>query len=78
MKYLIVIVVVGVLLWAMLGRGRRVGGGGSGAAPKKTAAEPVAMLECAHCKVHLPKSDARFDAAGRPYCGDAHRVAGPR
>jgi hypothetical protein len=28
--------------------------------------------------VHLQQADARFDAAGRPYCGEAHRLAGPR
>ncbi len=72
-----VIAVVGVLLWLMLGRNRRVGGSPSKGAPARPAA-PVEMIECAHCKLHLPKSDARFDAAGRPYCGDAHRVAGPR
>ncbi len=77
MKYLLVLAVVGVLLWVVMGRQRRVGGAeGSRAAPRE--AEPVSMLECSHCKVHLPKSEARFDAAGRPYCSDAHRVAGPR
>jgi len=28
--------------------------------------------------VHLPKTDALFDGGGRPYCGEAHRLAGPR
>lgn len=77
MKYLLVIAVVGVLLWLMVGRKRSVGGGASKTAAARPAS-PVEMLECAHCKVHLPKSDARFDAAGRAYCGDAHRLAGPR
>ncbi len=36
------------------------------------------MLACAHCGVHLPQADARLDAAGRPYCSDAHRLLGPR
>ena len=35
------------------------------------------MLACAHCQVHLPKDDAQFDLAGRPYCSAEHRVAGP-
>jgi uncharacterized protein len=77
-KYLMVIAVVGVLLWLMLGRNRRVGGGGPAKAATARPASPVEMIECAHCKVHLPRTDARFDAAGHPYCGDAHRVAGPR
>lgn len=81
MKYLMVVAVVGIVLWLLLGRQRRGGGGASGgpstgAAPRQ--AEPVAMLECSHCKLHLPRAEARFDAAGRPYCCDAHRAAGPR
>jgi uncharacterized protein len=36
------------------------------------------MLACAHCGVHLPSADALRDAAGRAYCSDAHRLAGPR
>lgn len=77
MKYVLVLAVVGVLLWLMVGRQRRVGGGGAKAGAARPAA-PVEVVECAHCKVHLPKDEARFDAAGRPYCGDAHRLAGPR
>ena len=37
----------------------------------------TAMLACARCQVHLPKDDAQFDVAGRPYCSAEHRVAGP-
>jgi uncharacterized protein len=36
------------------------------------------MVACAHCGVHLPRSDAVADGAGRLFCGDAHRIAGPR
>ena len=38
----------------------------------------AAMLACAQCGLHVPKAEALFDAAGRPYCGEAHRLAGPR
>ena len=74
-KFLLVIAVVGVLLWLMLGRRREadVKGRRDPAPPK-----PVAMIACAHCGVHLPQSDALFDAGGRPFCGEPHRVAGPR
>jgi uncharacterized protein len=77
MKYLLVIVVVGVLLWAMFGRGRRTQDV-KRREDRKPPDAPVAMLACAHCGVHLPKSDALFDAGGRPYCGEPHRLAGPR
>ena len=75
MKYLLVIVVVGIVLWLMFGRNRRVGN-----APPRGAkpGQPVAMIACAHCGVHLPQTDAVRDAGGRSYCGEAHRVAGPR
>jgi uncharacterized protein len=75
MKYLLVLAVVGAFLWLMFGRGR-----GGGAPPKpraRGAAQPAAMVACRHCGVHLPQSEALTDAAGRPYCSDAHRLAGP-
>ena len=73
-KFLLVIAVVGVLLWLMLGRRREAEVKRRQALPP----QPVSMIACAHCGVHLPQSDALFDAGGRPYCGEPHRVAGPR
>jgi uncharacterized protein len=74
-KYLLVIVVVGVVLWLMFGVRRRSDGvKRRGAGP----ARPVEMIACAHCGVHLPRADALPDARGRNYCGEAHRIAGPR
>lgn len=76
MKYLLVIAVVGFVLWLMFGRDR-------GARPPQrrraaAPAAPVEMVACAHCGVHLPADEAVADAAGRRYCGEAHRLAGPR
>jgi uncharacterized protein len=78
MKYLLVLVVV--LLGAWLLFGRRRGGQPPPPAPptKKAAKGPQAMLACAHCGVHLPEADALRDATGRPFCSEAHRLAGPR
>lgn len=87
-KLFILLAVVGLAIW-WLRRGR--GGGerpppspktkkarkaahNGGAAPPG----PTPMLACAHCGVHLPQADAVLDGAGRPYCGEAHRLAGPR
>jgi uncharacterized protein len=59
----------------------RRGSGGPAAAPppkNKETAQPAQMVACAHCGVHLPRPDALFDPSGRPYCGEPHRVAGPR
>ena len=41
-------------------------------------AEPAKMLACAHCGVHLPQAEVLAGADGRPYCTEAHRLAGPR
>lgn len=46
----------------------------SAAAPR----QPVAMVPCAHCGVHLPGGDALVNEAGEPYCSEAHRRAGSR
>lgn len=77
MKYVLLVVVVAIVLWLMFGRGHRTEQVRQ-RETKRDAAVPVTMLQCAHCGVHLPKSDALFDAGGRPYCGEPHRLAGPR
>lgn len=74
MKYVVVIVVIAVVLWLMLGhRGRQR------AVPPKAKARPEleGMVRCAHCGVHLPRSEA-LAAGGHSYCSAAHRDAGPR
>lgn len=83
MKYLLVLLVVGVgvWLWVSSRRSRRADPGPA-AKPEATksakAAAPATMIGCAHCGVHLPADDALRDAAGRPFCSDSHRLAGPR
>lgn len=77
MKYLLVIAVVGIVLWLMLGRERRVAPPPRSRRPAPPAL-PVEMVACAHCGVHLPADETVSDAAGRRYCGEAHRLAGPR
>ena len=80
MKYLLLLVVLAAALaWWTLGRRR--GGpadGGSGAPRARKGGESARMVACAHCGVHLPQPEALSDAAGRVYCSEAHRLAGPR
>lgn len=75
MKYLIVLFVIVVVGWLVVGRRKPPP---AGAARPKAPPAPQSMLACAHCAVHLPQAEAQFDAAGRPYCSEAHRLAGPR
>lgn len=77
MKYLLVILVVVLGGWLLL---RQRGGSRGVAAPpkKKAVSGPAAMVACAHCDLRLPQSEALFDPQGRPFCTEAHRLAGPR
>ena len=78
MKYLLVLVVVGVGLWMLVTRLR--GGGGTQGEVRRTEekppAGPVVMVQCAHCGLHLASSDA-VPEGSRLYCSQAHRRLGP-
>jgi uncharacterized protein len=71
MKYAILLLVIVGVVWWLLGR-RPAIRNKPGAAPTRQA-----MVACAHCGVHLPQSEAVVDAQG-VFCGEPHRVAGPR
>jgi uncharacterized protein len=72
-KYVVVLLVVVVFVWLMLSaRGRSKAPSG-----KEPAGQAQSMIECDHCGVHLPRSDAVLDRSGT-YCSDAHKLAGPR
>ncbi len=80
--------IVGLGAWWLIRRLRvgRTAGSTDRAAPAPGAEPPVespqrdplVMLRCAHCGVHLPQSEALLDDAQRSYCSAAHRGAGPR
>jgi len=88
MKYLLVLLVVGVGLWFLSARLRagsknsRDGEGPkAGERPSTGAGRPSGeavsqMVTCSHCGVHLPADEAVY-ADERPYCGAAHLQAGP-
>lgn len=76
MKFLLVIAVVGLVLWLMFGRQRRVGKTPPPAAQAPKGPQP--MVACAHCGLNLPRSDALEDGAARLFCSEPHRAAGPR
>uniref|UniRef100_A0A2G7T6M8 Deaminase n=1 Tax=Chryseobacterium sp. B5 TaxID=2050562 RepID=A0A2G7T6M8_9FLAO len=82
MKYLLVLIVIiiAVGVWRSQRRAeaheRR-----QAAAPRNPANAPLAapqdMVECAHCGLHLPRSEA-IEAAGRSYCSAEHRTLAQR
>lgn len=76
MKFVLLIALAVAVLWWLRSRLR----GPASPPPPGRAGPPQAqaMLACAHCGVHVPQGDVLADAAGRPYCSEAHRLAGPR
>lgn len=79
MKFLLLLVVVGIAIWMFKARHRLPGPKKPPPArPAAPAAEATPMLACAHCGVHLPQTDAVLDPAGRAFCSAAHLQAGPR
>jgi uncharacterized protein len=70
MKYLILLVIVGFVLWLMFGRK-------PAARRSDTAAPGTAhpMVRCSYCGVHLPRSEALL-LGEHAYCSRAHLDAG--
>ena len=89
LKALLVLLVVGVAMWLLIVRNRKLGDDEAGAEPASKAAKAakaakadkapkmIDMVECAHCGLHLPAADALMSGT-RVFCGEAHRQAGPR
>ena len=76
MKYLLVLLVVGIGLWVLVKRLRGPGSGAGQRAGTAAGKPPLQMAKCAHCGLHLPAADALSEDA-RLYCSDAHRRLGP-
>jgi uncharacterized protein len=72
LKLLIIAVAVGLLLWLLFGRASRAPRRGP---PKDARGGAEGMVACAHCGVHLPRSEA-MPVRGLHYCSAAHRDAG--
>ncbi|NRF66667.1 hypothetical protein HLB44_06700 [Aquincola sp. S2] len=77
MKYLLVLLVIGIGLWMVTRRLRRPAPPKPQAPAEPKVPAPAAMVECAHCGLHLPAADAVLEGR-HVYCGEAHRLLGPR
>ena len=67
--------VLGFVVWSIL-RPRKPAAPRAGTQAPAGAA-PEAMVDCAHCGLHFPATEAVRDGA-RVFCCSAHRDAGPR
>jgi len=72
MKYLLVLIVIVIAVGVWRGQRRTE----ANPANARLAA-PQDMVECAHCGLHLPRSEA-IEAAGRSYCSAEHRALAQR
>jgi len=77
-RLIVIVLVVLAIVWLLK---RAMAGPASG---KGKAGEPPApgtpqgdLVTCAHCKVNLPKAEAR-SAGGLHYCSEEHWRLGPR
>ena len=75
MKYLLVLVVLWVAFTIWRNNRRREEQERAEAPPKRPLPGPQAMVECAHCGLHLPAADALPGKDGKVYCSAAHRQA---
>jgi len=73
MKFLIVVLVVGVVLWLLL-RGRKTERPVARAPARELG--PLTMVQCAHCGGHVPQREALLDQRGA-FCSEAHQLSGP-
>lgn len=77
-KYLLVLLVVGLGVWMLSTKFRRRDAAEPRVKPPPAKAgvpAPQDMVACAHCGLHLPAADAVLGGS-RVYCSEAHRALG--
>lgn len=73
MKFLLWLA-VGAILVIWLIRGKTAPSIRSRRTTVGDAENTESMLQCAHCGIHIPASEAVRDAAGVVFCSEAHRL----
>lgn len=77
MKYLVLLAVLAVVLGVWRSRQPKSEAPAQPATPPHTPSPPQDMVACAHCGLHLPRSEALAEA-GHFYCTREHQGLGPR
>jgi len=77
MKYVLVLLVIAIGLLLLAKRLRGADPPRSGRGSPKPGQVPQAMVECAHCGLHLPSADALLEGR-HVFCSEGHRRLGPR
>lgn len=78
LKYILLAVAIIWLLYSPALRGKRRQPDAVKPPAQPASPQAEAMVQCAHCGVHLPEGEAFKDGHGQAYCSTAHRQAGPR
>ena len=82
MKYLIwLVIAVAVVVWVQRAKKSltAAGGAANGArgargarGPQRRQQQPEVMVQCAHCGIHFPASEAFSNPSGLVFCSDEH------
>ncbi len=73
-RFILLVLALFALIWLV--RSALAGRGGRGAQPPPGEGRGE-LVRCAHCGVHLPRSES-FTAGGRQFCSEEHGRLGPR
>ena len=74
MKYIIwLVIAVAVVVWLQRLKKALTGGSASSPLRRQPRRLPESMVQCAHCGMHFPASEALTNAAGEVFCSDEHR-----
>jgi uncharacterized protein len=73
---LIRLIIFGLIFWLLYRMVQRLLNKPRPQQQSRRVAPSTDMVRCAHCGIHIPKSEA-LQRDGLDYCSEAHRDAGP-
>jgi len=75
MKYLIwLVIALAIVVWVKRAKKSVMSGAAARGAqgPQRRQEQPEAMVQCAHCGIHFPASEALSNPAGLVFCSVEH------